>query len=734
MTRIVQFQTNFSVGELDPLLKARTDLQQYQNALEKATNIYIQPQGGVRRRDGLRFVHSFGSGFTAFKVIPFEYNVIDSYTLVFVDLRMYVFKAGVLQTDINGSGNDYATTTITAAMLDDLNYTQAVDTLILCHEDLETQRILRNSDTSWTVSALPLAYIPKHAYSLDTHEPTFTITPSQIDGNITITASAVTTETGTAQGVATAGSTNTLTVKASSSYADDQPNGMFINITAGTGAGQTRHIEDFVAATKVLTVYPDWDTAPDATSQYRINAFEAAAVDEYANILNGFGRARYTEFVSHTQMKAYVEIPFFDTSAITAGNWESEHGYEPTWSASRGWPRSAAFHEGRLYFGGSKSRPNTIWGSRVIDYFNFNPGSTLDDDSVEATINTNQLNVITNLVPGPDLQVFTTGGEFVVSQAANTPITPSSFLVKPQTRLGSKPGVPMEDLNGATVFVQRQGRSLVSFQFQDTTAAYSTQALSVLSSHLIKVPIDLAARRATSTDETDRLFLVNGDGTMAVYSILAAQNVIAPSEFTTNGDFIAVACEIDEIYVIVKRVIDGTTSYNLELFDPSLTVDSAKSGGAAASVNMDHLTGGEVQIIRDGIVEPTQTVPASPYTVTFERAATSSYQVGLAYDIQIKTMPAEPRLAQGTLLGTKKRILQVDAIVYESQNMSVNGKLIAFRNFGENVLDSAVQEFTGTKTVSGLLGFSNTGQIEISQTAPLKLTLLGLEYRMSVGN
>ena len=116
MTRIVQFQTSFSVGELDPLLKARTDLQQYQNALEKATNIYIQPQGGVRRRDGLRFVHSFGSGFTAFKVIPFEYNVIDSYTLVFVDLRMYVFKAGVLQTDINGSGNDYATTTITAAM------------------------------------------------------------------------------------------------------------------------------------------------------------------------------------------------------------------------------------------------------------------------------------------------------------------------------------------------------------------------------------------------------------------------------------------------------------------------------------------------------------------------------------------------------------------------------------------------------------------------------------------
>jgi hypothetical protein len=42
--------------------------------------------------------------------------------------------------------------------------------------------------------------------------------------------------------------------------------------------------------------------------------------------------------------------------------------------------------------------------------------------------------------------------------------------------------------------------------------------------------------------------------------------------------------------------------------------------------------------------------------------------------------------------------------------------------------------FTGTKTAHGLLGFSRTGQITITQTVPLKLTLLGLEYRMSVGD
>ena len=844
MARIVQFQTNFSVGELDPLLRARTDLQQYQNALETAENVTIQPQGGAKRRAGLKFIYDFGSSFTQFKMIPFEYSVNDSYLLIVVVGRIYVFKGGVLQTNINGSGNDYITVSaITSSVINELNYIQAVDTLILVHEDLQPQRLLRNSDTSWTVGDLPLTFIPRYAYLLDTHEPTFTITPSAIEGNITITASSVTTDTGTAQ----AGGADTITLKAATSFtSDDQPNGMFIEITAGTGSGQTRHVEDYVASTKVLTVYPDWDTAPDATSQYEIKAFKEAAVGEYLNVINGFGRVRYVEYVSDTVMKGYVEIPFFDTSAITSGNWESEHGYEDVWSDARGWPRSAAFHEGRLYFGGSASRPNTIWGSKVIDYFNFDVGTGLDDESVEATINTNQLNVITHLNPGPDLQIFTTAGEFVVSQLGNEPVTPTNFLVKPQSRIGSRPGVPIEDLKGSTIFVQRQGKSLMAFQFQDTTSSYGTNNLSVFSSHLLKAPIDMSVRRATSTDETDRLFLVNGDdGSMTVYSILQEQNVVAPSSFTTDGEFLAIANEIAETYTIVKRtkqpyatasitvtdaanIANGETivltdnagvsvtftattstpanslefqvggaltndevadnlaaaidsvaafdapnpaanvvaitravfggdnlgitssdnvrltkadftvsadvNYYLEQFDEDLTLDSVVTGGAASTVALDHLEGKTVQIIRDGVVEPTQVVPFSPFTITLGTAASTSFQVGLNYDVTMVTMPAEPKLPQGTIQGVKKRIVQVDAVVANTQNLTINSKLVPFRTFGVGVLGDPVAEFTGTKTVHGLLGFSGTGQITISQTVPLKMTLLGLEYKMSIGN
>ena len=56
MSRVVRIQTNFSSGEIDPLLRARVDLAQYYNALQTAENVVVQPQGGVKRRDGLKYI------------------------------------------------------------------------------------------------------------------------------------------------------------------------------------------------------------------------------------------------------------------------------------------------------------------------------------------------------------------------------------------------------------------------------------------------------------------------------------------------------------------------------------------------------------------------------------------------------------------------------------------------------------------------------------------------------
>jgi hypothetical protein len=336
---------------------------------------------------------------------------------------------------------------------------------------------------------------------------------------------------------------------------------------------------------------------------------------------------------------------------------------------------------------------------------------------------------------GVHLQIFTTGGEFYVPQSLDDPITPASLIVKQQSAYGMRPGIRLQNIDGATLFIQRQGKSLQDFVFTDVQSAYSSAKVSLLSSHLLRSPSEMATRVATSTDEGDRLLIVNDDdGSIVCYTLLRSQNVIAPSEWTTDGDFVNVGVDVDSIYTVVKRAVNGADVYLVELFDDAVYLDSAKSGGAASSVTMDHLEGETVQIIRDGVVEPEQTVPASPFTVTFAAPATTSYQVGLNYTPEIKTLPVEPRL-QGavSLRGFKKRIFEVNAEIFETQSMTIGGKEIAFRQFDTNMLDAAVPEFTGIKTLHGILGYTYEGQITIGQSVPLKMTVLGIDYKISAG-
>jgi hypothetical protein len=49
------------------------------------------------------------------------------------------------------------------------------------------------------------------------------------------------------------------------------------------------------------------------------------------------------------------------------------------------------------------------------------------------------------------------------------------------------------------------------------------------------------------------------------------------------------------------------------------------------------------------------------------------------------------------------------------------------------VPDSSVQKFTGIKKVGPLLGYTDEGTITVSQSVPLDLNLLALDYKLSVG-
>jgi len=676
MSRVTQYQSNFTVGELDDLVKSRIDLEQYASGLDRAKNVTIMPQGGFERRPGLRYMADLtshlGGSYTAqtgMRLIPFEFSNTQSFMLVLVkqsasETRMFVFANLVQITNINSSGNDYLAINLGDIDLSKIYFTQSADTLIITQEDLPPVKIVRGaSNSAWTSSAITLTS-PFYGFTTSATNPSGTITPNSVDGTSKITASS--------------------------------------------------------------------------------GVFTSSHVNQYINVDNGFGRARIIEFESSTVVKTMVEIPFYEKDvAIASGDWELETGYEAVFSGSRGYPRSCTFHEGRLYFGGSKSLPNSVFGSKVADYFNFKSTEALDDDAIFVTLATDSINSINAIRSGRDLQIFTSSAEFFVPQSSLDPITPANIVIKIATRRGIKEGVKPVSAENGTLYIQKSGKALRELIFSDTDLNYNSNNVSLLSSHLLKTPIKMAMRSATDTDDGDMLLIVNsGDGSMCVYSILRPQNVVAPSEFITDGNFEDVAVDIEDIYTIVKRTVNSSTKYYLEVFDDDRTTDSAiqyYSGASApdqakptntTASNLSHLEAKTVNVIRDDVVIADKTVSSG--AITLDAVPTTYVEVGLAYDVEVKTMPAEPRLPSGVVTSRKRRIVEATPILYNAQNLAINGVEVPFREL-PLTLNQKITNFTGRKRIAPILGYSNEAQITLTMTKPLFCTVLGIEYKLSTG-
>ena len=588
-------------------------------------------------------------------------------------IRMHFFQQGTLLTNINGSGNNYidfnvgAMYATTSFDLAKLSFTQSADTLICVHPNFVPFKVVRGgTNTTWTATTLlGELTIPKHAFSLSTSNPSGTITPSAVDGTVTITAS------------------NSI--------------------------------------------------------------FSSSNVDQFIEIDNGFGRARITRFNSATEVEAMVEIPFFDTDATS--NFILETGYEDAWSNNRGWPFTATFHEGRLYFGGSASLPSSLFGSKVGDFFNFKAAEGLDDDAIKITLSTDSVNTVTGLRSGRDLQIFTTGAEFFIPQGDLDPITPANVVAKSSTKRGAKPFIKPQAAEGGTLFIQRSGKAIRELLFSDVELSYVANNISLLASHLLVDPQKMALRSATDTTEGDLFLIVNGEDTLgyraaslqhagqiAAFMLNKGQNIVAPSHLVTDGVFKDIAVDIDDIYTIVKRTIGGATKFYLEIFDEDFTTDSAVQTLTGFSGNTygghSHIDGKTAKIIRDDIVDADQVVSSG--NVTAGGQPTTYLEAGLDYAVEVKTNPVELRLPSGVVAGQRKRILEVTPNMYLTQNLALNGHALPLQTIALSGA-GGVSAFTGKKKTPGFLGYSRDAQITITQTQPVFFTLLSLDYKVSVG-
>ena len=407
---------------------------------------------------------------------------------------------------------------------------------------------------------------------------------------------------------------------------------------------------------------------------------------------------------------------------------------EDVWSSTRGWPKTGCFFENRLVIGGTKSKTQSLFASKSGAFFDFDIDDGDDDEGIFATISSRKLNEIIDVFPGRNLQIFTSGAEFAVT---SKPITPSNIDISPQTSHGAS-NMEVQEVDGSTLFVDRNGKTLRDFVYSFNEDAYTTQDKSVLASHLIKQPIDMALLGGTQSEDSNWLFIVNSDGGVAVLNTLRSQDINGFTEWTTSGAVKSLAVVDDELYIINQRTINSNTVFYIERWDFSYLMDSSIKVSPTPTqtviTGLDHLEGETVQIVGDGIVLSPKTVSSGQITLDANEIGYSEIELGLNFVPELVPMPLNTSIGSGQNAMRLKRIIRVNMRVYETFGVHIDGNPVPIRTFGSaptTPLDSAPTALSGIiDDVYDINGWNRDTMPTISVPDPTPFHIQAIEYEV----
>ena len=424
-----------------------------------------------------------------------------------------------------------------------------------------------------------------------------------------------------------------------------------------------------------------------------------------------------TGFTDTTHVTVTVRETLSGTSADT--DWD-----ENVFSAAKGYAKSCAFHPRRLWFGGSRDLPSHLFSSQSNAFFNFNVGTGLDAESIQAPLGSDSVSEILHLHSGRHLTVFTDSGVYYVQESNTTPVSPSNFNPRFSVPYGSAQAPPKR-YDGATLFIQDTGKVVRELLWNDLQQSYTAEPISLVSNDMIDDVQDQEVFYGNDTGPEQFNVIVNNNGNISIYHSVRSEKIAAWFPWETTGDFESVTELNGEIFVSVKRTVNSSTVYYLEKFNFLKTVDcSATLSNVSGNIwqGLSHLVASSVSCVDSNIYHGDFTV-ASSGRITLNETGTAPV-AGLNFTRKIIDMPANIQGPNGSLRGSQKMVGEIIVEVYDTANFAVNGQEFLIRQVDDN-LSTSPSAVTGTYQFYGG-GWSRDAQVTITQTAPLKGTILSI--------
>lgn len=751
-------QCSFNTGEISSDVANRVDMDKYKYALLKAKNAMVRPFGPAYKRAGFMYCVRTKNDGPAI-LVPFASGNGFDYLLEIGEGYIRVHKDDVwLGVEM--------TTPYNLAILPKLRFTQSADVMYITSGEYPVKELARYSEFSWQFRDFEID-TPYFDDSLGNVSVDCTVTPSAIDGSITLTASEDLFSAGmVGSAIRLTQDVDTATVSLDMSSSQDIETKTSDSVYVGdTWKIQTSGTWDGIIDIERSFDNVNWKPFRKYTSQNNGNYTESGTVTtkcylritakKYRNSEKNLKVDLMAMAYSHDGWATITE--FTDAQNVTATVNDKLGTVNPTkkwalsaWSQANGYPRTSAFFQDRLVFGATKHQPYAVWMSRTSDYGNFGiekaGGKVTEDSAIAIFLISRKQYEILHMIPGNDLRILTTGNEWIIS--GNEVASPTNISPKLQTTRGSNDCEPLE-IGGKLVYLQARGTTVRDFGYRYEVDHYDGSDLTLLAKHITRKGEIVDSAYKQEPDST--IYFVRDDGIICCLAYIDEQKVNAWSTVETDGKIESVSCiqqgAEDFIYAVIQREINGETVRYIEKMannpqdsarpNDYIMLDSAVriiNDEATNTLNVNHLKGKSVDVLGDGQMFLNWAV-AEDGTVTLPSKVKDAI-VGLRYTMEMEMPNIEITVSGSSIMGLPRYVGNVMIRLENSLGGSV-GPLEDLQDtitYDEFATAGDIVLYTGDKNVVlPMGGFNQDGRVWIESIHPYPFSILSIIREVFIG-
>lgn len=710
MARTRKIQTNFGAGELAPDYQYRIDTTQYAAGAKALTNCRLLVGGGVESRPGSVWLVDLPGECRLFDWVVDENT---KYIVALSDGRFDAYQTnGVYAGTMTGCPWD-------ASMLRSLSYAQSANTAFIAHRDFPPQRIVRTSPTTWSIAPVAFAIGPGGRPEQPYYkfaDPSVTIQPSGRFGDITLTAS---------EPIFVAGHVGVLfrwAKRAMFISAVTSPTTADVSVLEELPLTQRLDLDNTMGFSVGDIVEGDLSGARGQVVRVDLADIDVVLVDA----LTPFYTATSTErevVIGPTGSSKLNPTGPVNIAPAAYGDWD-----EQVFSPVRGYPGAVEIHRSRLCFAGHKSLPGAFIASKPDNLYDFRVGDGSDGDAIFEQIGDVGAAQIVQMHSSEQLVIMTDRGPYYIPETPANPFRPSGIAFFPFGQPWPIGRAKARAFDGGLLMVS--GSLVIKARpTGDTTRAWAADEVSVISSHLYNAPHDLAVVSNFGGGPERYAFACNEDGTLAVMQLVEAQEIRNVTPWATNGSYRSVACTGGDVFVCVRRTINGSTVYLLERFDAGVSLDAARTYADVAALDDWAVDWGTTSV---QVVTANLRYALGPPPYSLEIDIPGPFHVGMAPvpDFAIETLPPIVEINGQVFRGEPMRVVRLWVESRDSARFAARGmELMAYQVTDQ--VDQPPPLKNGAQMFE-FLGWKIDPTVRITRAEPLPIRVLGLKMEVAV--